>query len=83
MVFVPVTDTYDIVASTVMDGNTYSSAPISVTGSSAFLAQVIQKYEQGTYVFDVQQIPSTSTAELQFQSTCRNSVVFTTRRVLQ
>ncbi|HYD80326.1 MAG TPA: hypothetical protein VEC06_10995 [Paucimonas sp.] len=79
-VSIPTTDIYEVVASTVIDGNTYSSAPMTVTGATGFLAQVIQVYNQGTYVFDVQEVPSTASNQLQFQSTWRDTVTFTIQK---
>jgi len=76
-IVVPTTDTYEVVASTTIDGNTYSSAPMSVTGATSFLARVVQDYAQGTYVFDVQKTNSTSSSQMQFQSTWRDTVTFT------
>ena len=76
-VVVPSTDTYDVVASTIIDGNTYSSAPMTVTGATSFVARVVQDYAQGTYVFDVQEMDSTSSSQMQFQSTWRDTVSFT------
>ncbi|MFS2138031.1 hypothetical protein [Duganella sp. Dugasp56] len=76
IVVIPTTDTYQVIASTVINGNTYYSAPATVTGATGFLAQVIQDSTQGTYVFDVQEIGSTSSSELQFQSTWREDVDF-------
>jgi hypothetical protein len=76
-VIVPSTDRYDIYASTVIDGNTFKSKTFSVSGATGFLAQVIQEYKQGTYVFDVQEVASTDSTEMQFQSTWRGNVTFT------
>ena len=76
-VVVPTTDTYDVVASTTIDGNTYSSAPMTVTSATSFLARVVQDYSQGTYVFDVQQSSSTDSSQMQFQSSWRDTVTFT------
>jgi hypothetical protein len=74
---IPTTDTFQVVASTILDGNTYSSAPLSVTGSMGFLAQVLQVRAQGTYEFDVLESPSNSSNQLSFQKTCINPVTFT------
>lgn len=74
---VPLTNVYEVIARTVIDGNTYTSAPISVSGATGFLARVMQDASQGTYVFDVEEVPSTLPAQLQFQSTWRDTVTFT------
>ena len=55
---VPLVDTYQVTATTVIDGNTYTSAPIDVSGAMGFLAQVIQVAPQGTYEFNVVEVPS-------------------------
>jgi hypothetical protein len=77
---VPVTDDYTVVATTVIDGNTYTSAPLNVTGAASFLAQVRQDAAQGTYVFEVVEAPSTRPDELQFQKTTLGPVAFTLSR---
>lgn len=77
---VPTTDTYRVVATTVIEGNTYTSAPLEVTGAAGFLAQVRQHAAQGTYQFDVVQIASTRPDQLQFQKTSPGPVTFTISR---
>ncbi|WP_415894227.1 hypothetical protein ACMXYN_07655 [Neptuniibacter sp. PT8_73] len=74
---VPTDETYEVVATTLIDGNTYTSAPIEVSGSMGFLAQVLQVESQGTYEFDVQESPSNVADQLSFQKTCHNPVTFT------
>lgn len=77
---VPATDTYQVVATTVIDGNTYTSAPVSVTGAAGFLAQLRQVASQGTYDFEVVQMASTRPDELQFQKTSLSPVTFSISR---
>ena len=36
----PSDDVYSVIATTIIDGNTYSTAPVTVTGSMEFLAQL-------------------------------------------
>ncbi|MFZ3186527.1 MAG: hypothetical protein WA173_20580 [Pseudomonas sp.] len=74
---VPTDDTYEVIATTLIDGNTYTSAPLEVSGSMGFLAQVLQVPAQGTYEFDVQEFPSNTAEQLSFQKTCINPVTFT------
>lgn len=74
---VPTDDTYEVIATTLIDGNTYTSAPMEVSGSMGFLAQVLQVESQGTYEFDVRESPSTVANQLSFQKTCINPVTFT------
>lgn len=74
---VPTGHTYQVVATTVIDGNTYTSAPLDVSGAAAFLAQVRQVYAQGTYEFEVVELPSTRPDQLQFQKTNLAPVSFT------
>lgn len=74
---VPSNDTiYQVVAQTVLEGNTYSSAPLTVTGDTGFLAQVLQVSSQGTYEFDVATIASAVPNALTFQKTCVSPVTF-------
>jgi hypothetical protein len=74
---VPVSDTYQVTATTLIEGNTYTSAPLNVAGSMGFLAQVLQVKAQGTYEFDVVEFPSSASDQLSFQKTCINPVTFT------
>ena len=77
---VPVTDDCTVTATTVIDGNTYTSAPLDFTGAASFLAQVRQEATQGTYVFEVIEGPSTRPDQLQFQKTTLGPVTFTLSR---
>lgn len=76
MIRIPTDSTYEVVASTVIDGNTYTSAPLAVSGSTGFLAQVVQVQSQGTYEFNVLEMPSTKPNTLSFQKTSLNPVTF-------
>ncbi|NVZ61961.1 hypothetical protein HX867_07680 [Pseudomonas gingeri] len=77
---VPLDDTRQVNASTVIDGNTYVSAPLEIRGSMGFLAQVLQVPSQGTYEFEVVESPSPVADQLSFQKTCLNPVTFTLTR---
>lgn len=77
---VPTDDTYQVTASTILDDNTYTTAPIDLNGPTCFLAQVMQVPSQGTYEFNVVQSPSTRSDQLQFQKTCLNPVTFSIAR---
>lgn len=79
-VSIPTANTYQITATTIIDGNTYISAPLTVSGSMGFLAQVLQQRRQGTYVFQVVEVASSAPNQLQFQKTCLNPVTFTISR---
>lgn len=74
---VPTGHTYQVVATTMIDGNTYTSAPLEVSGAAAFLAQVRQVPVQGSYEFEVVELPSTRPDQLQFQKTSLAPVSFT------
>ncbi len=73
---VPSNNSFDIVASTVLEGNTYTSAPVTVSGATKFLAQVKQHAAQGTYDFEVVTLPSSSATQMQFEKTSINPVTF-------
>lgn len=77
---VPVTDTFQVVASTMIEGNTYTSAPVAVTGAAGFVAEVLQAGAQGTYEFTMVEVPSTRPDQLQFQKTSLAPVTFTISR---
>lgn len=74
---VPGTQTRTVVATTVIEGNTYTSAPITVSGSAGFLARVLQHAPQGTYLFEMQEIPPRGPDRLEFQTTTTSPVTFT------
>ncbi|GAB3352104.1 hypothetical protein [Lysobacter tyrosinilyticus] len=73
----PTAPRYEIIATTVIDGQTYVSAPLQADGAAGFLAQVVQEYAQGTYAFEVTEHPSSNSRQLQFQTTWRYPVTFT------
>lgn len=77
---VPTAAVYQVVATTVIEGNTYTSAPLEVTGAAGFLAQVRQHAAQGTYQFEAVQVASTRPDELQFRKTSLSPVTFTIAR---
>ena len=74
---VPTRQTYTVVAATVIEGNTYTSAPISVSGPAGFLARILQHGAQGTYEFDMQELPPRSPDQMEFQTTTISPVTFT------
>ncbi len=83
---VPTDNTYQVEATAVIDGNTYITAPLDVSGATGFRAQVIQAPTQDTYAFEMVEIPSLNPGQLQFQKTCLGPVSFTillNGRVLQ
>ncbi|MET0549131.1 MAG: hypothetical protein ABW002_07670 [Xanthomonas sp.] len=70
-------DTFLVTATAVIDGNTYISAPLEVSGPTGFLAQVLQVRSQGTYEFNVVEVASDNPNQLQFQKSCLSRVTFT------
>lgn len=74
---VPTEGSYEVTAMTMIDGNTYTSAPMDASGAVSFLAQVLQVRQQGTYEFDVVQGYSTRPDQMQFQKTTLGPVTFT------
>jgi len=77
VMLVPIENAYEVTATAIIDGNTYTSAPLDVSGPTGFLAQVLQVRSQGTYEFNVEEIPSRNPNQLQFQKTCLSPVTFT------
>lgn len=77
MMTVPTESTFEVIATAVINGNTYTSAPLDVSGAMGFLAQVVQVSSQGTYEFNVVEVPSKDPNQLQFQKTCLSPVTFT------
>jgi hypothetical protein len=73
---IPTSEAYTVVASTVIDGNTYTSAPISFFGAACFVARVLQHGAQSTYQFEMVQAPPRSADHLEFQNTTRAPVTF-------
>ncbi len=74
---VPTRQTYTVVAATVIEGNTYTSAPISVSGPAGFLARILQHGAQGTYEFDMQELAPRGPNQMEFQTTTASPVTFT------
>ncbi len=73
---VPSNDTYQVTATTILENNTYTSAPATVSGASGFLAQVKQNCSQGTYDFEMLVQPSSAADQLVFQKTTIGPVTF-------
>lgn len=69
-------DTYTVVASTILDGNTYISAPKVVSGAACFIARVLQSSSQGTYDFEMLVEASTVADSMEFQKTTIGPVTF-------
>ncbi len=74
---VPSDDTYQVVASTILEGNMYTSAPATVSGAMGFVAQVKQNNQQGTYDFEMKVEASNAADQMVFQKTTINPVTFT------
>jgi hypothetical protein len=77
MLQVPSNDTYQITASTVLAGNSYTSAPVTVNGSASLLARVQQRNPQGSYDFELVSSSSSAVDTLTFQKTTIGPVTFT------
>lgn len=77
---VPDTNIYQVTATTVIAGNTYTSAPVQVTGGAGFIAEVRQSSAQGTYELEVVQVASSRPDQLQFQKTSLSPVTFAISR---
>ena len=77
---IPTGQAYTAVAATVIEGNTYTSAPIAFSGAAGFLARVVQRASQDTYEFEMVELPARSTDLLEFQNTTRAPVTFTLSR---
>ena len=73
---IPETHTYQVTASTILDGNIYTSAPIDVDGPSSFLARMLRLPSQTAYEFNVVESPSTRPDQLQFHKTTLSPVTF-------
>ncbi len=73
---VPEAEIFEISASTLLEGNTYVSAPTTVSGATRFLAQVKQHISQGTYDFEVVTALSSVANQMQFEKTSLGPVTF-------
>lgn len=76
-VTVPSNSSFDVSATTILEGNTYTSAPVTVNAATLFLAQVKQHLDQGTYDFEVVTTPSSAANQMQFAKTSLAPVTFT------
>jgi hypothetical protein len=74
---VPSNDTYQVTATTILEGNTYTSAPATVSGAAGFVAQVKQNGQQGTYDFEMKVEASNAADQMVFQKTTIGPVTFT------
>ena len=74
---VPSDDTYQVTATTILEGNTYTSAPATVSGAAGFVAQVLQNGQQGTYDFEMKLEASNAADQMVFQKTTIGPVTFT------
>jgi hypothetical protein len=72
----PADDTFEIAATTLIQGDTYTSAPATFTGAARFLAQIVQHNEQGASDFEMQIQASSAANQLQFQKTTLAPVTF-------
>jgi hypothetical protein len=70
-------DEYSVVATTMIEGNTCSTAPATVTGPVQLLAQVTQNAAEGTYEFEMLTEPSPQADQIMFQKTTIGPVTFT------
>lgn len=66
---IPTAESFEVIASTILNGNTYTSAPVAIEGATRFLAQVKQVPAQGTYEFEVVTMPSSIANQMQFEKT--------------
>ncbi|WP_414449448.1 hypothetical protein AB4851_26385 [Burkholderia sp. 22PA0099] len=69
-------DRFEVAASTLIDGNTYTSAPATIVGNASFLAQIKQDAQQGTYEFEMAVMASTVADQWQFYQTTLGPVTF-------
>ena len=73
---VPTDDSYEVIATTVYKGKTYTSAPQQVVENPHFLAQMLQS-NNGSYDFKVVTSLSSRENEITFEKTTLNHVTFT------
>lgn len=69
-------DVREVVASTIIEGNTYTTAPANVSGATAFLAEVKQNRVQGTYDFNMKVEDSSAADRMEFRKTTIGPVTF-------
>lgn len=73
---VPSDDSYQVTATTILEGNTYTSSAATVNGAAGFVAQVKQNSVQGTYDFEMKVEASSSADAMVFQKTTIGQVTF-------
>jgi hypothetical protein len=83
-IIMPVQTRFEVVASTLIDGNRYTAAPVFVDCSSAnapaLLAEIRQMTPAATLEFGVVESFSPNADSMTFQKTCRTPVTFTLMR---
>lgn len=73
---VPPDDIYDVQAVTVIDGNTYKSAPLQIQGAASLLAETTQDATQGCAEFRLVASPAEAGNQLSFAKTTLGPVTF-------
>ncbi len=76
LIQVPTADTYQVKATTILNKNTYQTAPMNAAPGDSFLAQVIQVSDQGTYDFDIVEGAGSKADSMEFESTTNTPVTF-------
>ncbi|MBV8657299.1 MAG: hypothetical protein JO142_05670 [Burkholderiales bacterium] len=77
---VPTGNRFEIVATTVIDGRTYTSGPINTTEAAIFVAEVLNIWPHNEYMLNIKQIPRRDLRQLQFRTTCLRTVTFTIKK---
>ncbi|WMS87014.1 hypothetical protein [Pleionea litopenaei] len=73
---VPTADSYQVRATTILNKNTYQTAPKSANPGDKFLAQVLQISDQGTYDFQIVEGAGSKPDSMEFESTTNTPVIF-------
>ena len=77
---VPTANTFEVIATTVIDGRTYTSGPIRVTDAAIFVAEVITIWPRNEYMLNIKQIPKRELRQLQFRTRCMRTISFAIKK---
>lgn len=77
--YLPTEDHFEVVASTIIDGNQYMTAPVplDISRASNLTVQMVQNKEQGTYSFVLDPQPGSALNKLKVRNTLRTPVRLT------
>lgn len=75
-IHVPTANTFQVRATTILNKNTYQTAPMNAEPGDSFLAQVLQISDQGTFDFEMVEQTGSKPDSMEFETTTNTPVTF-------